>query len=182
LQIDIQLHLLIGEFSKIPKCSLEKSPDGQVPILGHFFAIFDRSAATTSVDFVCKSFEATALPLETKQANVTSVRAQSNQSPKSASSGLCAASYKGTFSKRGNTAALSISGGHFVLTGNHNDFSGTGSCIQKSSSKAEFQFRFDADNRYSISGTISVGSNGSRILNGDEIKEGKIIDHLVLSH
>jgi hypothetical protein len=93
---------------------------------------------------------------------------------------LCTGSYQGTFTRHADVASLSISGNSFVLHGNGQDFPGTGTCVDSSPATATFHFALEADPQYEFQGVINVGIDGSVTIAADELKAGRIIDHLKL--
>jgi hypothetical protein len=95
---------------------------------------------------------------------------------------ICDSTFDGQFAKHKDSAQLYVSGNDFVLYANSGEaYSGHGTCVHTSARKATFKFALDDDKHYVFKGTIVENSKGIAVLKGDEIKKGKVIDHIKMS-
>lgn len=94
---------------------------------------------------------------------------------------LCESEYSGRFTKHGDHAGLRIAGSRMVLYANRSVFNGRGRCLRLSATRATFHFALEDDRNYVFRGTIISNSDGSATLRAEQLKFGKVIDHLLMS-
>lgn len=91
---------------------------------------------------------------------------------------FCSGLYDGNMTNFGENAQLRVSATDMSLNVNDTSYHGQGKCRMISATQAKFRFVLDDDANYVFAGVITADAAGSISLYADEIKKGKVIDHL----